>query len=285
MESSSKPAPRLNPADWAKAGRAPKIMGVINVTPDSFYEASRAASAKDAALRAKRMQEEGADIIDVGGESTRPGSEPVSVEEEIDRVVFAVRLISEATGLPVSVDTNKAEVARLARLAGASILNDVSALRSEPELVCEAVKFDAVILMHRGGQSPKTMQENPLYGDVAAEVKSFLAERVEFFVRSGGEKSRALVDPGIGFGKTPAHNLSLLKHLESLAEVAPVAVGVSRKSFLRAIMPDAGPDDRLSGSLSAELWAARAGAAVVRVHDVLATRRAFAAWQAIGAAA
>ncbi|MDE1975648.1 MAG: dihydropteroate synthase [Elusimicrobia bacterium] len=259
-------------------------MGVINVTPDSFYPGSRAATPKEAAACARRMKEEGADILDVGGQSTRPGSEPVPLAEELRRVVPAVRAAAEETGLPVSVDTDKAEVARLARLAGASILNDVSALRAEPELAHEAAKFDAVVLMHRLGESSKTMQDSPRYADVVAEVRDFLAARLEAFVQAGGDRARALIDPGIGFGKTPAHNLSLLKHLDAFARLAPVVLGASRKSFLGAVIPDEGPDDRLPGSLAAALCAAASGAAAVRVHDVDQTRRALATFWAVRAA-
>jgi dihydropteroate synthase len=284
MPSFSKPAPRLEPRAWGGTQGPPKVMGVVNVTPDSFYAGSRAATAKEAAACAKRMKDEGADIIDIGGQSTRPGSLPVTLQEEISRVVPAVRAAAEETGLPISVDTDKAEVARLACLAGAAILNDVSALRAEPDLVHEAVKFDAVILMHRLGSSSKAMQDDPRYKDVVAEVRDFLAERLEFFAQAGGDKARALVDPGIGFGKTPAHNLSLLKHLDAFSRLAPVALGASRKSFLGAVVPDQGPSDRLPGSLAAAVCAAAAGAAVVRVHDVAATRQALSTFWAVRAA-
>ncbi|MHB2026417.1 MAG: dihydropteroate synthase [Elusimicrobiota bacterium] len=258
-------------------------MGIINAAPDSFYQASRTLDEREAAERALMMHEEGADLIDVGGQSTRPGSDRVPLDEEIRRAIPAVRAAAKA-GLPVSIDTDRAAVARLARLAGASILNDVSALRTDPGMAQEAARFDAVILMHRGGKSPKTMQDSPSYDDVFSEVRDFLAERIEFFARCGGERSRVIIDPGIGFGKTAAHNLSLLKRLQDLSQLAPVAVGVSRKSFFAAISPDSGPQDRLPASLAVASWAALAGAAIIRAHDVGPTRKALSAIWAVRSA-
>ena len=259
-------------------------MGVVNCTPDSFYAASRRLDAKEAVAQALRCVEEGANWIDIGGQSTRPGSDPVSVSEELRRVVPVVEELSRKTSLPISIDTDKPEVARRAREAGATILNDIRALRV-PGMMDEAVRFKAVILMHMGGDSPKTMQRQPRYGDVVGEVAEFLKERMSAFLSSGGEAARVLIDPGIGFGKTLEHNLSLLKQLSRLVELAPVVVGVSRKSFLSRITPDAGPEERLEGSLAAALWAAAAGAKAVRVHDVAATRRALDAAAAISGAA
>jgi dihydropteroate synthase len=161
------------------------------------------------------------------------------------------------------------------------MLNDVSALRNDPDMISAALKFDAVVLMHRGGDSPKTMQERPRYLDVVAEVSQFLSGRIESFVAAGGDRKRVLVDPGIGFGKDLDHNLALLKHLGDLAVLAPVVLAVSRKSFLSRISPDKGPEERLPGSLAAACWAALHGASVVRVHDVLETRRALSTLAAI----
>ena len=250
----------------------PVVMGIVNCTPDSFYPGSRGGI--DHALR---LIDEGADWIDVGGQSTRPGSDPISLDEELNRVLPVIEAIASKT--TVSVDTDKPEVARRARDGGAKILNDVTALRNG--CMPEAVKFDRVILMHMGGDSPKTMQVDPRYGDVVAEVGAFLRQRLDAFEQAGGERAKALIDPGIGFGKNLGHNLSLLKHLDALAAVAPVVLGASRKSFLSKITPDGGPEQRLEGSLAAALWGAARGAAVLRVHDVAATRRAVDAFAAI----
>ena len=251
-------------------------MGIVNCTPDSFYPGSRGGIE-----HALRLIDEGADWIDVGGQSTRPGSDPVSVKEELGRVLPVIDALAGKT--TISIDTDKPEVARHARAAGAKILNDVTALRNG--CMAEAVKFERVILMHMGGDSPKTMQKDPRYGDVVREVKDFLRERLEAFVEAGGAREKALVDPGIGFGKNLDHNLSLIKHIEELADLAPVVLGASRKSFLSRITPDEGPEHRLEGSLAAAVLGAMKGASVLRVHDVAATRRAVDAVRAIQEAA
>ncbi|MDE2040106.1 MAG: dihydropteroate synthase [Elusimicrobia bacterium] len=258
-------------------------MGVVNCTPDSFFASSRTPAAEEAVARALRLAEEGADWLDVGGQSTRPGSEAVPAEEELRRVLPVIEALARRTKLPISVDTDKALVAASARGAGASILNDVSALRGDPAMLREATRFDRVILMHMQG-TPRTMQREPSYDDVVAEVADFLSRRLEAFSSAGGDASRALVDPGIGFGKTLEHNLSLLKRLEDFAALAPVVLGVSRKSFLSRIVPDAGPQDRLPGSLAAAVLGALHGAAVLRVHDVAATRQALEVCAALEAA-
>lgn len=265
-------------------------MGVLNVTPDSFYPDSRVPSAAEALERALLMAEEGADIIDVGGQSTRPGSDPVPEAVEADRVVPVVEGLAARTGVLISVDTDKARVARLAGAAGASVLNDVTALRGDPGMAEAALGFYAVILMHLGGgRSPKTMQDAPRYADVVGEVKAFLAERKEAFVSAGGSAARVLVDPGIGFGKNLEHNLSLLKHIDEFNGLAPVVLGASRKSFLGRVIAarggqDQGPQDRLPGSLAVACWAALKGVRVVRVHDVAQTRRAMEAFAAVAQA-
>lgn len=256
-------------------------MGVVNATHDSFYPGSRAETAQAAVERALSLAGEGADLIDIGGQSTRPGSDPVSEAEELGRTVAVVEAVCRKTKVPVSIDTDKAAVARRCREAGAVVLNDVSALRHDPEMLAEALQYEAVILMHRGGSSPKTMQDEPRYADVVKEVKAFLSDRIEFFVKGGGDRAKILIDPGIGFGKDLEHNLSLLKHLAEFQGLAPVVLGVSRKSFLGRISPDKGPEDRLAGSLAAACWAALGGVKVIRVHDALETRRALGALAAI----
>lgn len=263
---SCKPDSRSEPLKPVSGIRKPLVMGIVNVTPDSFYAGSRGGI--DHGLR---LLKEGADWLDVGGQSTRPGSDSVSLQEELDRVVPVVeRLAKECR---VSIDTDKAAVAKAAREAGATILNDVSALRHDPGMAAEATKFDDVILMHMQG-TPKTMQQEPKYADVVREVKEFLAERISAFTKAGGDAARVMVDPGIGFGKALEHNLSLLKHLQELKALAPVVLGVSRKSFLSKITPDEGPEQRLEGSLACAVLAAQSGVKVLRVHDAAATRRA-----------
>jgi dihydropteroate synthase len=265
----------------AKPRATPLIMGVVNATTDSFYAASRAGSEKAAIEAALRLAEEGADIVDIGGQSTRPGSDPVSEKAELERTVCVVEAVRRRSPVAISIDTDKAAVARACREAGAGVLNDVSALRGDPGMLAEALAFEAVVLMHRGGASPKTMQVKPSYGDVVAEVKEFLRERAAAFVKAGGERRRVLIDPGIGFGKDLEHNLALLRALPEFSKLASVVLGASRKSFLGRITPDDGPEARLGGSIAVALWAASKGCAVVRVHDVDQTRRALEASAAI----
>ncbi len=256
--------------------RRPLIMGVVNVTPDSFYPGSRTPDAESAVARGLALVEQGADLLDIGGQSTRPGSDPVALGEELRRAIPVVEALAARAGVPVSIDTDKAEVARLARAAGARVLNDVTALRADPQMLRVSLDFEAVVLMHMGGESPKTMQESPRYGDVAGEVVRFLKERRDAFARAGGDPGRLIYDPGLGFGKDleEGHNLSLLKRLEALTHLGPVLVGASRKAFLGRLAGGAGPQDRLEGSLAVACWAALRGAAIVRAHDVRATRRA-----------
>ena len=218
----------------------PLLMGIVNVTPDSFYAASRVPSVEAAVTLGLELVEEGAEALDVGGESTRPGSDPVGAGEELRRVVPVVEALARRAGVPVSVDTSKAGVARAARRAGASWLNDVTALRGDPDMLREALRFEKVILMHMLGTSPKTMQERPEYENVTEEVKGFLEGRCREYVDAGGDASRVVYDPGIGFGKTLEHNLELLRGLPELGRLGPVLVGVSRKSFLGVLPGPAG---------------------------------------------
>jgi dihydropteroate synthase len=289
---SLKVGPAVDVADLLAAPRRlPLVMGIVNVTPDSFFEGSRAPSSQAAADRALAFCEEGADLLDIGGQSTRPGSDPVSLDEELARVMPVLEALAPRVKVPLSIDTDKAEVARLALEAGASIVNDVSAFRADPKMLATCLKAQAVIAMHRGGDSPKTMQSAPKYADVVKEVAAFLAERLHAFQDAGGQTKRLLIDPGIGFGKTYEHNLSLLKHLDVLADMGrPIVLGVSRKSFLgRAIAASAaaapGPEERLEGSLAVACWAMLSGVKVLRVHDVKATQRALRTLSEVLAAA
>jgi len=243
-------------------------MGILNVTPDSFSDGGRFLDRDAAVARGLEMVAEGADIVDVGGESTRPGAQAVSEDDELHRVLPVIEaLVSHAR---VSIDTTKATVAEAAVEAGATIINDVSASLDE----VAAAAGVTWVAMHMQG-TPRTMQVEPRYDDVVAEVRAFLAERAERAVERGVPE--VWIDPGIGFGKTIAHNLSLLRHLDELVATGfPVAVGTSRKSFLGTLVGGAEPDDRLEGSLATAVWAIHRGAAVVRVHDVKATAQAVA---------
>jgi dihydropteroate synthase len=246
----------------------PSVMGVVNVTPDSFSDGGVHFDPADAAAAARQMVADGAQIVDVGGESTRPGAEGVPLEEELRRVVPVLEAL--AGEIPVSIDTAKAEVARRALVLGAELVNDVTALRGDPALAEAAAEHDAyVCLMHMKGE-PRTMQLNPTYGDVASEVAAFLEERLAFAVAAGIREDRVCLDPGIGFGKTLEHNFELVRRLDVITAIGrPVVIGFSRKRSLGRILGD---PDALTGPLSASLAAAIAayerGATILRVHDV-----------------
>lgn len=249
-------------------------MGVVNVTPDSFSDGGLAFSREAAVSLAQRLVEEGADIIDVGGESTRPGSTPVPMEEEIRRVIPVIGELAAKLAVPLSVDTYKAEVARRALAVGASIVNDISGGTFDPDMPDVVAQHRAgVVLMHIKG-TPRTMQENPQYGDVVSEVAEFLTGAVERFKKVGVPLESIMVDPGIGFGKRLEHNLQLLRNIARFQGIAAgVLVGPSRKSFIGAItgLP---VEQRLEGTIAAAVVASLYGADVVRVHDVAAVRRA-----------
>jgi len=241
----------------------PSVMGVLNVTPDSFSDGGVHLDPDAAAAAARRMVEEGAAIVDVGGESTRPGSEGVTADEELRRVV---PVLDRLDGLPLSIDTSKAAVARAALERGAMFVNDVTALRGDPELAGVVAGSDAYLcLMHMRGE-PRTMQEKPRYDDVVAEVAASLEDRLAFAVAAGISEERICLDPGIGFGKTVAHNLELVRRLDVLLGLGrPVLVGFSRKSSLRKLT---GSDDLLGASVAAAVAAFERGATILRVHDV-----------------
>jgi dihydropteroate synthase len=257
-----------------------KLMGVVNVTPDSFSDGGLYLDPEAAVAHGRELAEAGAEILDVGGESTRPGAEPVGEEEELRRVVPVIQGLS-ASGCRVSVDTSKAAVAAAALDAGAEIVNDVTALRSDPEMASLCANRGAtVVLMHMLGE-PRTMQRDPRYDDVVTEVKAFLAERLEAAVVAGIDEERVWLDPGIGFGKTGAHNMELLRRLGELRELErPLVVGTSRKSFIGKV--DGSPaDQRLGGTIASSVLAAAEGADVLRVHDVAEVRQALTVAAAI----
>jgi len=257
-------------------------MGILNVTPDSFSDGGRFDRLDDALRHAERMVAEGADILDIGGESTRPGAQAVSELEEIDRVVPVIEAIASRIDVPVSVDTSKAGVMQAAVKAGACMINDVNALRGEAALEVAASLDVPVCLMHMQGE-PRTMQKDPRYDDVVTEVGDFLLRRAAACEAIGIPHAKIVLDPGFGFGKTLAHNLSLLRELPALVEHGyPVLVGISRKSML-GMITGREVGERLAGSLAVALLALQGGAAILRVHDVAETLDVVKIWQAVSA--
>lgn len=251
----------------------PAVMGVLNVTPDSFSDGGLYVRHEDAYRRAVAMVAEGAAIIDIGGESTRPGAPSVTVQEEMDRTLPLVERLARELPVPISIDTSKPEIMREAVRLGAGLINDICALRLPGALEIAAASGVPICLMHMQGE-PGTMQQDPQYADVVAEVHAFLAERVRVCEAAGISSARILVDPGFGFGKTLAHNFSLLRHLDRFTDLAAgILIGVSRKSMVGALL-NVTASERLSGSLAAAVIAAWQGACIVRAHDVRETYQA-----------
>ncbi len=280
--SSSTPLPLCHPRELPSdtSGMTPKLMGVVNVTPDSFSDGGLFLDREVAIGHGQELAEQGADILDVGGESTRPGAEAVSAEEERARTEPVAAALAEA-GHTVSIDTSKLEVAEAALDAGATIVNDVTALRGAPEIAALCAERDAgLVLMHMQGD-PRTMQADPTYDDVVDDVKAFLAGRTGVAVAAGVAEERIWLDPGIGFGKTLEHNLELLRRLGELRELGrPLVVGTSRKSFIGKI-DGSEVGDRLGGTIASSVLAAVEGADVLRVHDVAECRQALLMAQAV----
>jgi dihydropteroate synthase len=286
--SSSLPIP-LTPLTWTlrqqtwQFGGFPKLMGIVNVTPDSFSDGGQFFDPTRAVDQCLRLVAEGADLIDVGGESTRPGAEPVGEAEELRRVVPVVAEIASRVSVPISIDTTKAAVAQRALEAGASIVNDVSGLLFDPRMaeICAQARA-GVICMHMQG-TPRTMQIDPSYQDVVREVADYLAERLAALEERGIDRERVVIDPGIGFGKTPDHNLTILKHIPQFRALGrPVLIGHSRKRFLGKILRRK-LDESSAATLGVALAAALTGADILRVHDVAATHDALAAcWSVLG---
>jgi dihydropteroate synthase len=247
----------------------PLIMGVVNVTPDSFSDGGLFLDADAAVQHGLQLVDEGADILDVGGESTRPGAEPVSADEERQRVLPVVERLARDAGARISIDTTKLGVARAALDAGATLVNDVSAFRFDPGMAALVAETGAgCCLMHMLGE-PRTMQQDPRYDDVVSDVKAFLEERLAFAVSEGIDEQRVWLDPGIGFGKTVEHNLELLRRLDEIVAIGrPVVVGTSRKSFLGKLAGGRDEDHRLPGTIATNVLALERGASVFRVHDV-----------------
>ena len=246
------------------------VMGILNVTPDSFSDGGRFFRPADALQRARQMLAEGADLIDIGGESARPGAGPVGEPEELDRVIPVIEALRRESNVPVSIDTSKPAVMRAAVTAGADFINDVFALRRDGALEAAVELGVPVCLMHMQGK-PRTMQEAPVYGDVVAEVRRFLAQRIEACLTAGIARERLVIDPGFGFGKTLEHNLALLAGLGEIASLeCPVLVGLSRKSMVGQLLGPPGAD-RVHGSVALAVIAFQKGARIVRAHDVQAT--------------
>ncbi|GGG73192.1 dihydropteroate synthase [Salipiger pallidus] len=258
---------------------SPRIMAILNVTPDSFSDGGLDGTAEEAALRGRRLMKEGADILDIGGESTRPGSHLVADGEETSRTQPVIRALA---GMPISIDTRKAAVARAAIRAGASLVNDVSGLTHDPEMLPLVVDNGLpVCIMHTQGD-PQTMQDAPSYEDVLLDVYDFLEAQVETLVAAGLPREKIIVDPGIGFGKTQAHNLALLSGLSLFHGLGcPILLGVSRKGFIGRIGGAPEARDRAPGSIAVALAGVAQGVQILRVHDVAATRQALALWQAV----
>lgn len=261
----------------------PRVMGIVNVTPDSFSDGGVHDSPEAAIAHGLKLAEEGADVLDIGGESTRPGADEVPVEEELRRVIPVIERLARQTALPISVDTSKPEVMRAAVAAGAGLINDVYALRRDGALDAASALGVPVVLMHMQGE-PRSMQTAPQYDDVVAEVHRFLAERIFAAEMAGIVKKRIVVDPGFGFGKTLEHNLSLLAQLQRFAELGvPVLAGLSRKKSIGELTGRSDARERVHGSVAAHLIAAQRGARLLRVHDVAATVDALKVWEAVAA--
>ena len=275
--------PQLDCAGRTLRLDVPRVMGIVNVTPDSFSDGGEHATTDAAVAHGLRLAGEGADLLDVGGESTRPGAEGVALDEELRRVLPVVERLAKETSLPISIDTSRPEVMRAAVEAGAGMINDVYALRRDGALEAAASLGVPVVLMHMLGEQ-RSMQDAPAYDDVVAEVHRFLAERIFAAEMAGIDKKRIVVDPGFGFGKTLEHNLALLAQLERFAELGvPVLAGLSRKKGIGTLTGREDPHDRVHGSVAAALIAAQRGARLVRVHDVAATVDVLKVWNAVAA--
>jgi dihydropteroate synthase len=274
-------APSLDCAGKRLLLDRPRIMGILNITPDSFSDGGSFNNAEQAIAHALKMAEQGADLIDVGGESTRPGAAPVSVQEELDRVIPIIESLAARVQVPISIDTSKPEVMHAAVAAGAGMINDVRALRTDGAMDAAAALNVPICIMHMQGE-PQQMQIAPHYEDVINEVKRFLADRVFAAQMAGIDKKRIVLDPGFGFGKSYEHNLALLARLRDFTDLEqPILVGVSRKSMIGKITGHENASERVIGSVAAALIAAQSGAAILRVHDVAQTRDALAVLAAL----
>ena len=271
----------MMPFKFPLPGEKALVMGIINLSPDSFYGESRCKTVEQALSAAERMLEEGADILDIGAESSRPGSVPITVQEEIDYLLPVLIKLVEVFNIPISVDTYKSKVAHEVLQSGASIINDIKGLQQSEEMAQTISRFKAgVILMHMQGL-PETMQDRPQYDDVVIEVLEYLEQSIAIAVAAEINPEKIAIDPGIGFGKTDAHNLLILKNLNRLQELSkPVLLGVSRKSLIGNIL-NVSIEERLEGSIAAAVYGLTQGVSIIRTHDVRATRRAVKVAEAI----
>lgn len=262
--------------DFSSLSANPMIMGVLNITPDSFADGGKYLDCVEAVSSAKRMSEQGANIIDVGGESTRPGAKIVSVQSELERVIPVIQALNLAINLPISIDTSKPEVMHQAVNSGVSLINDVNALQADGALEMVASLAASVCLMHKQGDV-QTMQNNPSYVDVVEEIKIFFDKRINACINANIKLDKIILDPGFGFGKTLAHNLEILKRLDEFKSFGlPLLVGISRKSMIGKLLNDRAVEGRLIGSVTAAIIAVQKGADMVRVHDVFDTKDALA---------
>ena len=276
-------SPQLDCAGRLLKLDVPRVMGIVNATPDSFSDGGEHATVEAAIAHGLALVGEGADILDVGGESTRPGADEVPLEEELRRVVPVIQALARQVSIPISIDTSKPEVMRAAVEAGAGMINDVFGLRRDGALDAAAALGVPVVLMHMQGE-PRTMQANPGYDDVVGEVHRFLAERIFMAEMAGIAKKKIVVDPGFGFGKGTQHNLQLLAQLQRFTELGvPVLAGLSRKKTIGELTGRDEPRERIFGSVAAHLVAAQRGAMLLRVHDVAATVDALKVWNAVAA--
>ncbi len=261
--------------------QSPLLMGIVNVTPDSFSDGGKFLDSKKAIDHALQLVEEGADILDIGGESTRPYAEPVSLEDELQRVIPVIAQLATETKTPISIDTTKAEVAQQAIAAGATIVNDISGLLFDDQMPAVCAEHQVgVIVMHTGGK-PQTMQNNPCYDNVVQEICDFFKERIATLTKQGISIERIILDPGVGFGKTASHNLEILSSINKFRSIGrPILIGHSRKRFLEKVIGRK-VDERLAGTLGVSIAAAQQGADILRIHDVQATCDALIAWRTL----
>jgi dihydropteroate synthase len=264
----------MTPFRFPRPGEEALVMGIINLSAESFYGASRCETSEQALHVAERMIAEGADVLDVGAESSRPGAAPLSEQEELNRLLPVVKKLAESVNIPISVDTYKPAVAHEVLQAGASIINDITGLQKFPDMAKTIARFQAgAILMHMQG-TPETMQNNPKYVDLLTEISTFLNQSINVAISAGIDPEKIAIDPGIGFGKTDSHNLLILKNLSRLKKLGkPVLLGISRKSLIGNIL-NVPVEQRLEGSLSAAVFGVMQGASIIRTHDVQATQRA-----------
>ncbi len=260
------------------------IMGVLNITPDSFSDGGQYLTIDKAISRAQLMIDQGADMIDIGGESSRPDASQVSIDEEAGRVIPVIEALSKLINVPISIDTSKAKIMQLAIEAGASMINDVRALQSKSSLEIVASTAKDVCLMHMQGD-PKTMQNNPIYTDVIDEIKQFFEQRIEACINAGISQNKIILDPGFGFGKTLNHNLEILRRLDEFKRFGlRILVGISRKSMIGSMLNNRNTNGRTIGSVTAAIIASQNGANIVRVHDILETKDAFKVLQSVAGA-